>query len=73
MYDGIVMEDRIEINPKIHHGRPVIRCTRVSVERILGELAQGAEVKEVCKQYDLTAEDVRAALAYAQPQGAHTP
>ena len=60
------MEDRIEINPKVHHGRPVIRGTRVPVERILGELTEGAEVKDICEQYDLTPEDVGAALAYAQ-------
>lgn len=44
------MDNRIEINPKVHHGRPV--------ERSLGELAEGAEVKDVCQQYDLTPEDV---------------
>ena len=60
------MAELIEINPKVHHGRPVIKGTRVPVERVLGELAEGAEVKDVCRQYDLTPEDVRAALAYAQ-------
>ncbi|MCK4623727.1 MAG: DUF433 domain-containing protein [Phycisphaerae bacterium] len=60
------MDNRIEINPRIHHGRPVIRGTRVPVERVLGELAEGAEVKDICEQYDLSPEDVGAALAYAQ-------
>jgi uncharacterized protein (DUF433 family) len=33
--------------------------------RLLGGLAGGMSVDEVCREYDVTEEDVRAALAYA--------
>jgi uncharacterized protein (DUF433 family) len=60
-----VVNDRIVLDPNIHHGKPVIRGTRVPVVRIIGGLAGGMHVKEVCQEYDLTEEDVRAALDYA--------
>ncbi len=59
------MANRIVIDPRIQHGRPVIRGTRVPIVRLLGGLARGMSVDEVCREYDVTAEDVRAALAYA--------
>ena len=59
------MHDRIEINPNIHHGQPVIKGTRVPVTRILGEVAEGTSFEEITRQYDVTAEDIRAAVAFA--------
>lgn len=59
------MADRITIDPRIQHGRPVIQGTRVPIVRLLGGLAGGMSVDEVCREYDVTTEDVRAALAYA--------
>ena len=59
------MNDRILIDPAIQHGKPVIRGTRVPVVRVLGGLAGGMSVEEVIKEYAVTEEDVRAALAYA--------
>ena len=59
------MADRVVIDPCIQHGRPVIRGTRVPIVRLLGGLAGGMSVDEVCREYDVTQEDVRAALAYA--------
>jgi len=35
------MEDRIAIDENIHHGKPVIRGTRMPVVRIVGGLAGG--------------------------------
>ncbi|RLI83526.1 hypothetical protein DRP04_01110, partial [Archaeoglobales archaeon] len=40
-------EDRIVIDSKIRHGKPVIRGTRVPVDVILGSLAGGMSVEEV--------------------------
>ena len=58
--------DRIEINPKILLGKPVIRGTRISVELVLRKLADGATEAEVLEAYPaLKADDVKAALAYA--------
>jgi uncharacterized protein (DUF433 family) len=59
------MNDRIVIDPEIQHGKPVIRGTRVPVARIVGGLAGGMTEEQVTREYEVSAEDVRAALAYA--------
>ena len=59
------MHDRIAIDSKIQHGKPVIRGTRVPVVRIVGGLAGGMSVAEVCREYEIAEDDVRAALEYA--------
>jgi uncharacterized protein (DUF433 family) len=57
------MNDRITIDPTVLAGKPVVRGTRMSVELVVGLLAQGWRVEDVLKEYDhLTREDV---LAYA--------
>lgn len=58
--------ERIEINPQILAGKPVIKGTRISVELILRMLSQGISVEEILEEYPhLTEEDVKAALTYA--------
>jgi uncharacterized protein (DUF433 family) len=59
------MEDRVVIDPKICHGKPVIRGTRTPVALIVGGLAGGMSFEDVQREYDLTIEDVRAALRFA--------
>jgi len=60
------MPGRIEINASVMLGKPVIRNTRISVELVLRKLAEGASIAEILDAYPrLTAEDVRACLAYA--------
>lgn len=60
------MNDRITINPDVLVGKPIIRGTRISVEFILGLLAQGWSTDDVLKEYDhITREDIQACLAYA--------
>jgi uncharacterized protein (DUF433 family) len=62
--------DRIEVDPKVMMGKPVIRGTRITVDLILRKLAEGATESEVIKNYShLTAEDVRAAIAYGAASG----
>ncbi len=56
---------RIVIDLKVMGGKPVIRGTRVPVQVIVGALAGGMTLAEVCKEYRVTIEDVQAALAYA--------
>ncbi|MBI5482813.1 MAG: DUF433 domain-containing protein [Deltaproteobacteria bacterium] len=57
---------RVESNPKVMLGKPVIRGTRIPVEIIVRKLAEGATVAEVLADYpQLREEDVRAALAFA--------
>jgi uncharacterized protein (DUF433 family) len=59
------MEERIVIDPKICHGKPVIRGTRTPVALVVGGLAGGMSFEDVQREYDLTIEDVRAALRFA--------
>jgi uncharacterized protein (DUF433 family) len=59
-------EDRIIVDPKILVGKPVIKGTRLSVEFVLGLLANGWSVEQVLDEYQqLTREDIIAALRYA--------
>ncbi|GAB4255564.1 MAG: DUF433 domain-containing protein [Thermoleophilia bacterium] len=68
----MTITDRIEINPKIMLGKPVIRGTRIPVELILRKLGEGATETDLCDAYPgLTAEDIRAAVAYAADALAH--
>ena len=57
---------RIEINPEIMTGKPVIRGTRIPVELILKQLGQGVTYEESLRDYQhLELADIHAALAYA--------
>jgi len=58
--------ERIETNPQVMFGKPVIRGTRVTVEQILRELGDGATPQEVIAAHPrLALDDVRAAQAFA--------
>ncbi len=63
---------RIEINPKVLLGKPVIRGTRIPVELVLRKLAEGATQADLLDAYpSLTADDIKAVLAYAADSIAH--
>lgn len=55
----------ITIDSTIHHGAPVITGTRMPVAMVVGSLAGGMSREEVMQEYELTAEQVAAALRYA--------
>lgn len=57
--------EKIVINPRIMHGKPVIRNTRVPVEVILGSLIGGMTYEEIEEEYGIKKEDILAAIAYA--------
>jgi uncharacterized protein (DUF433 family) len=70
----MAITDRIEINPKVMMGKPVISGTRLTVELILRKLSEGAGEEELLDAYPrLTREDIQAAVGYAadslQPGG----
>ncbi len=68
----MTITDRIEINPKVMMGKPVIRGTRIPVELILRKLSEGAKGKELLEAYPrLTKEDIQAAIRYAADTLAH--
>ncbi len=59
-------QERIVIEPDLHHGDPCIKGTRIPVATIVGSLADGMTAEEIREAYSqLTDEDIRAALAYA--------
>jgi len=58
--------ERIELNPQVMVGKPVIKGTRLTVEYILGLLAQGTTAEEILGEYGgLTNEDIQACLLFA--------
>ncbi len=60
------LSDRIEVNPAVCHGKPVVRGTRVLVSQILGALAGGDSVEEVLMDYpSVSSEDLSAVFAFA--------
>lgn len=60
------MNDRIEMNPKICHGKPVIKGTRLMVSTILGALAAEDTVEAILEDYPyIEYEDILAALGFA--------
>jgi uncharacterized protein (DUF433 family) len=68
----MTVTDRIEINPKVMMGKPVIRGTRIPVELILRKLGEGAKERELLEAYPkLTKEDIQAAIRYAADTLAH--
>jgi uncharacterized protein (DUF433 family) len=66
------MIERIEINPAVMMGKPVIRGTRVPVELIVRKLSEGATEADILDAHPrLVTDDIRAALAYAADTLAH--
>jgi uncharacterized protein (DUF433 family) len=62
--------ERIEINPEIMGGKPVIRGTRIPVETLLRKLGAGMSIDAVLADHPrLTHEDILAAQAFAAAQG----
>ncbi len=58
--------ERITANPQIMLGKPVIKGTRITVEFILEQLAEGASIEEILAEYPgLAREDIQACLAYS--------
>ena len=57
---------RISVDPKVCHGKPCIKGTRVMVSIVLDYLKAGESVDDILKQYPtLTEADIRAAIGYA--------
>ena len=62
----MTITDRIEINPKVMMGKPVIRGTCVPVELILRKLSEGTTENNLLEAYPrLTRADIQAAIGYA--------
>lgn len=63
----MLYRERIEINPGVCSGKPVIRGTRILVTSILSQLSAGESSQAIRQGYpELTDEDIRAALEFAK-------
>jgi uncharacterized protein (DUF433 family) len=60
-----LIADRIEVEANRCHGKPVIQNTRVMVRTILGALASGDSPEQIAEAYEISVEDVRASVAFA--------
>jgi uncharacterized protein (DUF433 family) len=62
----LVVHDRIEVDPRVMLGKPLVRRTRITVELILQKLSEGATEADLVDAYPrLTPGDIRAAIGYA--------
>jgi uncharacterized protein (DUF433 family) len=60
-------QPRITVDPKVLTGKPIIRGTRLSVEFVIGLMADGWSEAEILANYPgIAHDDVIACLAYAR-------
>jgi uncharacterized protein (DUF433 family) len=55
----------VTVDPTVRFGKPVIKDTRVPVDLIVNKIASGMPIEAVMGEYDLTREQVLAAIKYA--------
>jgi len=56
---------RIVVDPGVRLGKPVIQGTRLPVHLVISKLAGGMKPEEIAEEYEITLEDIQAALRYA--------
>jgi uncharacterized protein (DUF433 family) len=60
------LSDRIQLEPAVCHGKPVVRGTRVLVSNVIGAIAAGQSHAEILADYPaITEADIRACLEFA--------
>ncbi len=63
----MVIEERIETDPEICHGKPCIKGTRIMISIILEWLEAGKKFEEIMDAYpELSKEDISATVRYAR-------
>jgi uncharacterized protein (DUF433 family) len=68
----MTITDRIEVNPRVMLGKPVIRGTRIPAELILRKLSEGSSEASLLDAYPrITREDIDAAMRYAADTVTH--
>ena len=69
----MIQMDRIELNPKVCNGKPVIKGTRIPVSVILDQIAEDESWDSLLEGYpELKKEDIQAALIYAKASLEHS-
>jgi len=65
--------ERVELNPRVCDGKPVIKGTRIPISVILEQIAEGESWEALLAGYpELKKEDIQAALYYARASLEHT-
>ncbi len=61
------MNERINVNPQIHFGKPCVAGTRIPVQNVLELVRDGLRVSQIIRDYypDLDPDAIRACLQYA--------
>jgi uncharacterized protein (DUF433 family) len=73
MGDIMSFIERIELNPKVCNGKPIIKGTRIPVSVILDQIAAGDPWDTIIRGYpELSTDDIQAALLYASAMLEHT-
>ena len=57
-------KQRIVIDNKIRHGKPIIKGTRITIDEVLGALVGGMTYEEIEREYGIRREDILAVLEY---------
>ena len=69
----MIIMDRIELNPRVCNGKPVIKGTRIPISVILEQIAEGESWDTLLVGYpELKKEDIMATLLYARASIDHT-
>jgi len=63
----------ITMDPDVRFGKPCIAGTRMVVATVIGLVASGETFDTIATEYQLTVEQIRAALSYAAHVAAHLP
>lgn len=67
--ESLLYKERIVQDPSIMGGKPVVKGTRISVERVIQHLAENPDLDDLFQAFPhLTREDVQACLGYAYAQ-----
>jgi uncharacterized protein (DUF433 family) len=62
------MDERIVVDAKICHGKPVVRGTRTPVTVVLDAIAGGDTFETIMEDYRITIDDIRACIAFASSE-----
>ncbi|MBC8253021.1 MAG: DUF433 domain-containing protein [Ardenticatenia bacterium] len=62
---AVEIAPRIAVDPSVRFGKPMLKSTRVPVELVIGNLAGGMTVDAAIEEYEITLEDIQAALGCA--------
>jgi uncharacterized protein (DUF433 family) len=60
VYPGITMD------PEVRFGKPCIKGTRIDVATVLGRFAAGDKIEDIPEDYQITRDQIMAALAYEE-------